>query len=80
MQSSETNYPRLDWRRNSRIDRIVGFDGVRRVDFGHLDDALRVVQEEAAEEDQAPVHADGVQACTEGCTGRQEHGACSGPG
>lgn len=49
---------------------------VERLRLGPLDDLLRVVEQEHAEEDQAAVDGHRVQAGPERRGGRQEHGPC----
>lgn len=45
--------------------------------LGPFDHLLCVIEQEHAEQDQATVDTDGVEARTQGCSGRQEHASCS---
>ena len=58
-----------------RVDGVEFLNAVQRVCLCLLDDLLRVVEEEQAEQDQASVDRHRVQAGSEHGGGGQEHGA-----
>lgn len=61
---------------NSRVDGVIFLHAVERVRLRPLDNLLCIVEEEHAEQDQAAVDGDGIQACSKRRGGWEEHRPC----